>query len=87
MREPELSLVCESRQHLRALESKEDNTWEEWCKGYKSVVRPANEALKRARGGQKDPTALRVVVPPPVCLRGDVVVNVGMDASGGSVRD
>ena len=76
-----------SRQHLRALASKEDNTWEEWCKGLKSAVRPANEALKRARGGQKDSAALSVVVPPPVCLRGDVAVDVGKDPTGESVGD
>ena len=72
--------------HSRALASKKDNTWEEWCKGLKSAVSPANEALKRARGGQKDSTAPSVVVP-PICLRGDVAVNVGKDPTGESVTD
>ena len=42
-----------SRQHLRALASKEDNSWEEWCKELKSAVRPTKEGLRRQRGGQR----------------------------------
>ena len=35
-----------SRLHLLALASKQDNTWEEWCKELKSAVRPAKEGLR-----------------------------------------
>ena len=71
-----------SRQHLQALASKQDNTWEEWCKELKSAVRPKKEGLRRNRGGQRDPTVPSIVVPPPVCLRGSMALSTEADATG-----
>ena len=74
---------------MRALASKEDNTWEEWCNELKSAIRPTKEGLRRNRGGQRDPTVPSIVVPPPVCLRGSMALSVEEDGTGrgGSVAN
>ena len=64
-----------SLEHLRALASKGDNYWEDWCRGMHRTICPktydglarasVRQSLRRGRRRRYDPVPPTVIVPPP----------------------
>ena len=67
-----------SYQHLRALTSKQDNSWEDWCRSLERTISPLvyegladrkiRQSIRRGNRSNYDPVPPPVTVPPPTCL-------------------